>query len=268
MRVLSSLETLPDPSSAAIIQLAAAVAEHPLFDRMRTLADVRRFMEHHVWAVWDFMTLLKSLQAELAPVTTPWRPRDASTARLLNEIVLGEESDIGPDGSPASHFEIYVDAMADAGADVAPITRFLAALEGGADWASALDDAGAPAGAVRFVRSTFALAARSVPERLAAFTLGREDIIPSMFRRIVTRLQREHSGRNLGRLVWYLERHVTVDSEDHGPAAARLFARICLRDPATRATALAAGADALHARLALWEATLAAGGCTSSDRDR
>ncbi len=256
MRVVQSVQSLQHPLAAEIVQLTARVADHPLFARLQTLPRVRCFMEHHVWAVWDFMALLKSLQAELAPTVSPWRPRDAASARLINEIVLGEESDLGPDGEPASHFEVYLTAMQAAGAETTPIRRFLSLLGRGMNVERALDEAAAPPAAARFVRATLQLTQEPLPARLAAFTLGREDIIPSMFSQLVAKL--EAPGGDLRALVWYLDRHVTVDGDEHGPMAARLFTRLCLADDKSRELALAAGRVALADRLALWDAVQAA----------
>jgi hypothetical protein len=258
MRVVGSVQRLNHSLAAEIVRLTASVVEHRLFSHLHTIERVRCFMEHHVWAVWDFMTLLKSLQAELAPVSLPWRPRDAESARLINAIVLGEESDLGPDGAPASHFEVYLAAMDAAGADATPIRRFVALLARGLPWEVALDDAGAPPAAARFVRGTLALLAQPLPARLAAFTLGREDVIPAMFRPLVAGVSASAPGGDLSRLVWYLERHVTVDGDEHGPMTARLFDRICLADATTLEQALAAARAALAERLALWDAVDAA----------
>ena len=52
---------------------------------------------------------------------------DTLCRRLINEIVLGEESDQF-DGRVLSHFEMYLAAMDQAGADRAPLERFLDAL--------------------------------------------------------------------------------------------------------------------------------------------
>lgn len=83
-----------------------------MYERLQTLPDLRCFMEHHVFAVWDFMSLLKVLQRELTCTAVPWVPTaNAPARRLVNEIVLEEESDLDSEGRPTSHFELYVRAM-------------------------------------------------------------------------------------------------------------------------------------------------------------
>src|SRR3954469_21218999 len=75
-------------------ELGAQVSNHEVFGKLTSLHAVRVFMDHHIWAVWDFMSLLKSIQAEVAPVSVPWQPpRDPESARLINEIVVSEEGD-------------------------------------------------------------------------------------------------------------------------------------------------------------------------------
>jgi len=96
-------------------------------------------MEHHVFAVWDFQSLLKAMQQRLTCTSIPWVPTaDAEARRIVNEIVLDEESDELPDGGYASHFELYLQSMQQAGADTAPIERLLASLSLGAPISQAL----------------------------------------------------------------------------------------------------------------------------------
>jgi hypothetical protein len=268
MRTLDRLRFLSDPVCREIVGLSHAVSHHPLFGTLRSLADIRTLMEHHVWAVWDFMTLLKSLQARLAPAVTPWRPpRDSHAARLINEIVLTEESDLGPDGEPASHFEIYRRAMREAGADDQPISHFVGLLERHTPWERALAASGAPDEARLFVRHTLAAAAAPLPYTLAAFTIGREEIIPTMFHELVAGLGEGATGGNLRGLHWYLQRHITVDGDEHGPVAAQLWDRFCIVDAPAREQALAGARDALLARHRLWDAVQAALAPAADDLD-
>lgn len=99
---------------------------HPLYNKVRTLDDLRHFLEGHVFAVWDFMSLLKALQIKLTCTTTPWMPvGNPQTRYLINEIVLAEETDINSDGLRQSHYEMYIDTMKACGADTAAIEEFL-----------------------------------------------------------------------------------------------------------------------------------------------
>lgn len=260
----SLLGATRDPRAREVTALAERAASHPVFRRMKSVADVRVLMEHHVWAVWDFMSLLKSVQDGVAPVRVPWVPvRDAEAARLVNEIVVGEECDEGPDGRPASHFEVYLRAMRRAGADVRPIGRFVAALESGAGWREALAGAGAPPAAREFVEGTLEVCAGPLHGRVAALTLTREEIIPAMFCRLVRELEAARAG-DLAELRWYLERHIEVDGDRHGPMTARLFERVCARDAVTLAESLEVAARALGRRVALWSAVEAALGASAT----
>jgi DUF3050 family protein len=253
---LDLVERLDTPLAADVLALAARVRSHEVFDRLRSVDDVRAFMEHHVWAVWDFMSLLKAIQSALAPATTPWTPAaDPESTRFVNEIVLGEESDDAPDGGHASHFEIYVAAMEAAGAETKAIRVVTAAVARGIPWSQALSDASPPEAAGPFVASTMEIVAATLPERVAAFTLAREDVIPGMFRAAVARLDRAtERGADLRLFRWYLERHIVVDADHHAPLAARLFKKTCLTDAATIDASLRAAVRALRARVALWDA--------------
>jgi hypothetical protein len=147
-----------------MLPLREALLGHALYQHVGALPALRVFMQHHVFAVWDFMSLLKTLQRELCCVAVPWLPpADPVACRLVNEVVLGEESDEDGDGGFASHFDLYRRAMARCGADTAAIDGFLRRLRQG----SAVGDA---------------LAACAVA---SAFALGREDLLPDLFRRVI-----------------------------------------------------------------------------------
>ena len=239
---------------ARLAPLQEQLARHPLYGAIRTVGQLRTFMESHVFAVWDFMSLLKSLQRRLTCVEVPWAPTPfPASRRFINEIVLGEESD-EYEGQPASHFEIYLGAMERVGADTSAI-RGIAVYPPPGLHAVRFD--GAPAAARQFVEATFRLIREGSPAaQAAAFAFGREDAIPSMFRSLVKSLNRELGGE-LDPFVWYLERHIEVDGEDHGPLALGMVADLCGDDPGLWDEAGEAAEEALRARLALWDGVLA-----------
>lgn len=253
--------TTEAPASIHDIELRLAplrerLAAHPLYGSIRTLEHLRLFMESHVFAVWDFMSLLKSLQRALTCTDVPWTPSPfPASRRFINEIVLGEESDVY-EGRNASHFEIYLEAMAKAGADTSAILATVEAARrpGAPTLEPSLDAAPAPAG--EFVQSTFRVIQHgSSAAQAAAFTFGREDAIPDMFRLLVRDLNGRVNG-DLDQFVWYLERHIEVDGDDHGPLSLRMVADLCGDDPKLWSDAAEAAEDAIRARLALWDGIL------------
>ena len=243
-----------DVIAARLAPLRARLAAHPLYPSIRTPEQLRLFMESHVYAVWDFMSLLKALQCALTCVDVPWVPtRFPASRRFINEIVLGEESD-EYEGRPVSHFELYLEAMERAGASTGGIRRMVgrAASSPRGD----LDFEGVPPEARQFVETTFRVIHRgSLAAQAAAFTFGREDAIPGMFRSLVRDLNREMSG-DLSQFVWYLERHIEVDGEEHGPLSLRMVADLCGENPALWEEAAQAAEGAIEARLALWDGIL------------
>ncbi len=253
---MPSLTTAPTTLAAIesrIAPLRTRLAAHPLYASIRTEHHLRLFLQSHVYAVWDFMSLLKALQARLTCVTVPWLPTPfPASRRFINEIVLGEESDLYQ-SRPISHFELYLEAMQHAGADTRPVTAFLASLPT-TPVLSAL--APLPTGPRAFVRNTFTLIdTGSLPALAAAFTFGREDIIPTMFQSFVRDLSHRHADR-FALFLWYLERHIEVDGEDHGPLSLRMVADLCGTDELLWTQAAEAAEHSLHARLALWDAIL------------
>ena len=75
--------------------LRQEIINHKVYSVINDIDDLKIFMEYHVFAVWDFMSLLKSLQNNLTCTNIPWFPvGSAETRYLINEIVAGEESDI------------------------------------------------------------------------------------------------------------------------------------------------------------------------------
>lgn len=233
---------------------------HPLLRRCLDPDAVRLFMSHHVFAVWDFMSLLMRLERDLVGSRAPWLPpRSARLARFVREIALGEECDVdGRDGF-ASHFEIYLDAMDEVGADRRPIDGFVAALRRGASPESALAHPDVPVHVRAFVAHTLSIALDpAIPTACvaAAFVHGREAIIPEMFRALIATVQA--GGGRADRLVYYLERHVEVDGDSHGPLAARLLSELVGDDDSLARLAEQVAIASLEKRIELWDGVLAA----------
>jgi len=240
--------------TAAIAAERRALLEHRLYGRLRTLEHLAVFMEHHVFAVWDFMSLLKALQVRLTCAGVPWLPQgNAQVRRLVNEIVLGEESDVLPEGGAASHFELYLHAMHQAGADTAQVEHFIGLLQSGQPVVAALEQAGVPAAVGAFVRQTFEVIERGRPHEIAAaFTYGREDLIPEMFTQLVHGLERQFPGK-LAKLRYYLDRHIELDGDEHGEMGRQMVNLLCEGDPRREQEATQAAVAALQSRIRLWD---------------
>jgi len=246
---------------------------HPVYRSIKDPAALRVFMEHHVYAVWDFMSLLKALQQSLTCVTFPWVPvGSANTRYLINEIVIGEESDVDERGLRTSHFELYLRAMEQAGADTGPVVRMVEALKAGRGRAMAADDRGLPVGEtvgaaddgvlrgpVRdFLDFTFGTIAAGEVHRIASvFTFGREDLIPDMFIRIVEDLSGQGSPAGIegsfGIFTYYLERHIEVDGGHHSHLAMAMLEELCGEDDRKWEEAARSAGAALEARIRLWD---------------
>jgi len=236
--------------------LRSELLRHPIYHAVSNLHALRLFMAVHVYAVWDFMSLLKALQRRVTCVALPWtHPKNRRAARLINEIVLAEESDEVAPGQVMSHFELYLDAMRDIGIDNRGVLGFSAAIRSGASVEAALNDYDVPEAAKHFVRATLAVAEHGTDVEVAAsFLHGREDLVPQMFRRLLAELP-AHEGSPSLRL--YLSRHIEVDEEQHGPAAVSLLASLCADDAQRWKQAAAAARSALCERIALWDGVYA-----------
>jgi len=237
---------------AALEPARQALLEHPLYTAVDGLERLRVFMSTHVFAVWDFMCLAKRLQRELTSLQPLWRPpRAPALARFINGVIHGEESDVGPDGEAMSHCELYMGAMDEVGADSQRIRRFLDLLDGGVDVDVALAAAGAPPAARTFVRHTLQQALEGEPvEVLAAFLFGREDLIPEMFARLLPRWRESRAAKQF---TYYVERHIELDGDDHGPAAQRALIELCGDDAEAWRSARRAAEGAIAARVAPWD---------------
>lgn len=243
-------------NSSVVAQFRDRLDNHPIYGSVETLADLRCFMEHHVFSVWDFMSLIKFLQSVVAPTRYPWVPgRDAAVQRFINELVLEEETDEHPvDGGFASHFVLYQQAMTEIGAAVEGAREFVARVA-----AEGIDEGlrlpGVPAPARAFTATTFGFIDPERPHlAAAALALGREHIIPGMFRAILARIG--VSAAQAPIFHAYLNRHIHLDEDFHAPLSLRLLNALCAADPARAREAIEAAERAVTARLALWDGVL------------
>lgn len=230
------------------------ILHHPLYGQIQSVENVHQFMSYHVYAVWDFMSLLKCLQQQLTCTTTPWFPQGSPNTRfLINEIVVGEESDVDSEGNRMSHFELYLKAMQQAGASTDTIKNFIATLQSEKSFAAAFEISHTPQAVRDFVNFTFEVIATGKPHiQAAVFTFGREDLIPQMFIAMVDKLNAD-ADSGLAEFKYYLERHIEVDGDHHSHLALAMTAELCGEDASKWEEASAYVIRSLQHRVALWD---------------
>lgn len=236
--------------------LQEALENHEVYNYIKSPVHLKIFMESHVFAVWDFMSLAKRLQSELTCTSLPWfTPEDAKKARFINEIILGEESDRGYDGLPASHFDMYLAAMVDIGCSRHKFDMFEQYYRSGIELERALELAEVPRYVINFVSQTISIALNGRTEEAASsFFYGREDAIPQMFQSLLDQwgLKKESAPR----FAHYLQRHIDLDGDEHGPAAMKILSDLII-DKEAETAALRAAEQAISARIKLWDGILA-----------
>ncbi|WP_316841843.1 DUF3050 domain-containing protein [Pedobacter gandavensis] len=239
---------------AHIEPLRQEIIQHKVYGVINDLEDLRIFMEYHIYAVWDFMSLLKALQINLTCTSIPWFPVGSGNTRsLINEIVAGEESDVDALGNKKSHFEMYLDAMQQCGADTSAIERFLNALKSGETMDAAYQVAGTPIEARAFVDFTFqVIHAQQAHIQASTFTFGREDLIPNMFLTMVNDLNQKFPDQ-ISLFKYYLDRHIEVDGDHHSHLALEMTAELCGDNETNWTTAEEMSMESLRKRIGLWD---------------
>lgn len=246
------------------------IVDHTVYAKVNSVERLSTFMQSHIYAVWDFMSLLKHLQRELTCIDHPWVPvGDPRTRYLINEIVTDEECDVSEEGVRMSHFELYLLSMEKAGAPTEQIEEFVRNMVSARNAAKAnglpvqnasqvvaqsLSDVGAKQHVKDFVQSTFdVINSGKLHVAAACFTFGREDLIPHMFITFVRELHQENPEK-FQIFKYYLERHIEVDGDHHAILAHEMTALLCGDDEQKWAEATEAVKFALQARVDLWDA--------------
>ena len=229
---------------------------HRLYSNIEKIEDLQIFTENHIYAVWDFMSLLKALQIKLTCTKTPWVPNNNSqTAYLINEIVLAEETDVNQLGERKSHYELYIDAMIDIGAKIEFPTKNINEIASSKNVFASIDNLELHKNIKEFLRFTFSVIEEGKPHKIAAiFTFGRENLIPNMFNEILREFEKNIKDKDISKLIYYFERHIELDEDEHGPMALEMVSMLAENDQKKWDEIEKISIEALEKRILLWDA--------------
>jgi hypothetical protein len=229
--------------------------KHSLYANIKTIDDLRVFQESHIFAVWDFMSLLKALQSKLTCTTIPWLPsKNRETRYLINEIVLAEESDLSLDGRRLSHFELYLEAMEASDSNTEAIKTFLDHVIVTKNIFVSIKQSELHPNIKAFLDFTFRIIEEGKSHKIAAaFTFGREDLIPEMFTAILKNFQSNFPETDLSKLIYYFERHIELDADEHGPMAMKMIDELCGESETKWKEVEEVSIQSLEKRIALWD---------------
>ena len=232
--------------------LKQKITTHPLFANKLEREHICKFMESHIFAVWGFMSILKSLQKMITPNNLPWIPNRNTKNGLVNfvnEIILCEESDFIEGIGYISHFEIYLLAMKHIGAETDQLDKLTSKISDKGYSEKYIDDIDASDEVKSFLKHDLDVSINgTLPEIVGAFTLGREKVIPNMFSYILPAIEESSSSHHL---ITYLKRHIDIDGDRHGPLSMKLLDVSCNKEQLN--LAYAAAIKSLDLRLLVWD---------------
>ena len=230
------------------------LVNHKIYNKIESIDDLKIFMENHIYAVWDFMSLLKGLQINLTCTKNPWTPvENTEEARFINEIVLEEETDRISGGIVTSHFELYLESMKEIGAETSQINNFISVIKESSDYRKTINDFNIHADIKSFLNFTFDIIESGESHKIAsAFTFGRENVIPDMFIGLVKGLNEKNSDI-ANKFVYYLERHIELDGDNHGPIALQMIENLCGDDEKKWEEVTEIAKESIQMRIKLWD---------------
>lgn len=183
---------------------------HPLYTSLNNLDRVRVFTENHVFSVWTFMCLLKSIITNLEDTTSSYLwtgVKDPRLYRALCEIWIDEASDTVNDGIQ-SHLDLYLQSMEEIHADTTVILQLLERVR--TDHHFSLEDLPILASTKEFIQKQFhVINTYSFEDTLTYFAYGRELLIPEMFRPLFEYLKTQDIP--CPHFLLYLEKHIHLD---------------------------------------------------------
>ena len=104
------------------------------------------------------------------------------------------------------------------------------------------------------MKFTFEIVAEGKPHKIAAaFTFGREGLIPDMFTSIIKNIQQQFPEEDLKLFKYYFDRHIELDADEHGPMAYQMVEELCENDPIKKNEVEQVAREALESRIALWD---------------
>ena len=151
-----------------------------------------------------------------------------------------------------SHFELYLTAMKQTGANREPIQALLSLLRTGCDVTKALHELKLPLSVQQFVTTTFSFFPDKLHVLAAVFVYGREAVTTSLFTPLIQRIRQTLGIEDQSRvstLQYYLKRHIELDHSDHFPQALQMLNRLAGNDSQKWKEIAVAAQQALEARL-------------------